>query len=64
MIPQIQGQVPLNYNPMMMGMPVQQPGYPMPMPGMMVPQVRPPMGMFPPQMFPGQVANPQNLLMD
>lgn len=61
--PQMQGQVPLNYQAMMMQMPVQQPGYGMPMTGMMVPQVRPPMGMFPPQMYAGQ-PNSQNVLMD
>ena len=61
MIPQMTGQVPLGYPPMMMNMNVQQPGYPMPMPGMpgmMIPQVRPPMGIYPQPMFPGQVPNP------
>ena len=65
MIPtQIQGQVPLNYNPMMIPMQMQQPGYPMGIPTMMIQQVRPPMGMFPAQMYPNQVPNPQNLIMD
>jgi len=59
MIPtQIQGQVPINYQAMMMQMaPPAQAGYmPMAMPGMMVPQVRPPIGVYPQNpMYPGAI---------
>lgn len=67
MFPNMPGQVPLGY-PMMMGVPIQQPVYPMAMPPMMMQQVRPPMGVYPQPNFPQggqqqqQVPNPQNFL--